>query len=67
MCSNQSMMNLIKKRRKISEAETRYYLVQFISGLLYLKEQKVIHRDLKLGNLFIDQNMRMKIGNYFFF
>ena len=25
---------------------------------------QVIHRDLKLGNLFLDENMRIKVGDF---
>ena len=29
-----------------------------------MQEEHVIHRDLKLGNLFIDQDMRLKLGDF---
>ena len=58
------MSNLLKRRKKLTEIEVRYYLSQLISGLQYLHENLVIHRDLKLGNLFVDDHMRMKIGDF---
>lgn len=30
----------------------------------YLHKQKVIHRDLKLGNLFLNENMEIKLGDF---
>lgn len=30
----------------------------------YLKENLVIHRDLKLENLFIDDKIRIKVGDF---
>lgn len=33
-----------------------------VSALKYLHAHKVIHRDLKLGNLFVDSKMDIKIG-----
>ena len=58
------MSELIKRRKKLSEPETRYYLIQIVESLRYLHSNLVIHRDLKLGNLFIDGNMRIKVGDF---
>ena len=35
-----------------------------ISGLKYIHEQGVIHRDIKLENLFLDDNFSIKIGDF---
>jgi serine/threonine protein kinase len=61
---SKSMSDLLKRRKRLSEPETRYYLTQLISSLKYLHENLVIHRDLKLGNLFIDSQMRIKVGDF---
>ena len=37
---------------------------QLTSAVHYLHEQKVIHRDLKLGNLFLSENLEIKIGDF---
>ena len=39
-------------------------MFQLIDALKYLHTNLVIHRDLKLGNLFIDGNMRIKVGDF---
>lgn len=64
MCSNRSLLRMIRTRKHICEAELRYYLHQMVSGLSYLKGELVIHRDLKLGNLFLDHNMTIKMGDF---
>lgn len=38
--------------------------MQIISGLKYLHKKKVIHRDLKLGNLFLTEKMELKLGDF---
>ncbi len=58
------MMELHKSRRTLSEAEARYYMAQIVDSLLYLRDSKIIHRDLKLGNLFLNSSMEIKLGDF---
>lgn len=57
-------MELHKRRRAITEPEARYYLHQIVTACIYLHTNRVIHRDLKLGNLFINDDMEVKIGDF---
>lgn len=63
LCHNQSMNELIKKRKKLTEPEVLYYMKQLIDGTIYMHQINVIHRDLKLGNLFLDRHLGVKIGD----
>jgi polo-like kinase 1 len=38
--------------------------MQIINSLKYLVQHKVIHRDLKLGNLFLNEKMEIKLGDF---
>lgn len=60
----QSLMELHKRRKAVTEPEARYFVKQIISACQYLHNNKVIHRDLKLGNLFINDEMEIKIGDF---
>eukprot|EP00092_Neocalanus_flemingeri_P098580 GFUD01125716.1.p1 GENE.GFUD01125716.1~~GFUD01125716.1.p1 ORF type:complete len:583 (+),score=175.64 GFUD01125716.1:143-1891(+) len=64
LCRKRSLMELHKRRKAITEPETRYFLHQILLGCLYLHENKIIHRDLKLGNIFLNDNMEIKIGDF---
>lgn len=64
LCDNNSMSEMMKRRKKLTEPESRYYLFQLINALQYLHVNLVIHRDLKLGNLFLDADMRIKVGDF---
>jgi serine/threonine protein kinase len=57
------MNELIKRRKKLTEPETRFFMRQLLDAVKYLHEQLVIHRDLKLGNLFLDKNLNIKVGD----
>ncbi|KAF2074231.1 hypothetical protein CYY_004477 [Polysphondylium violaceum] len=63
LCNQKTVMDIHKKRKFLMEYETKYYVYQVIMAVQYLHQHKVIHRDLKLGNLFID-NMRIKLGDF---
>lgn len=62
--SMQSMSELMKRRKKLTEPEVRFYITQLTGALAYLHDNNIIHRDLKLGNIFLDGNMRVKVGDF---
>nr|XP_026484677.1 serine/threonine-protein kinase polo isoform X2 [Vanessa tameamea]XP_026484678.1 serine/threonine-protein kinase polo isoform X2 [Vanessa tameamea] len=64
LCKRRSMMELHKRRKAISEPETRFYMHQILLGVQYLHSKRIIHRDLKLGNLFLDDDLHVKIGDF---
>ncbi|KAK8731564.1 hypothetical protein OTU49_007371 [Cherax quadricarinatus] len=64
LCRRRSLMELHKRRKAITEPETRYFLKQILNGVKHLHDRKVIHRDLKLGNLFLNDEMELKIGDF---
>ncbi|XP_022918871.1 serine/threonine-protein kinase polo [Onthophagus taurus] len=64
LCKCRSMMELHKRRKTITEPETRFYMSQLLSGVFYLHNNNIIHRDLKLGNLFLNDELHVKIGDF---
>lgn len=58
------MMELHKRRKFITDYECRYYMHQVMTGVKYLHDKHIIHRDLKLGNLFLNDNLHVKIGDF---
>jgi serine/threonine protein kinase len=37
---------------------------QILSAVRYISDNKIVHRDIKLGNIFLDENMDCKIGDF---
>jgi len=64
LCRRRSLMELHKRRKAITEPETRYFMNQILLGVSYLHKRKIIHRDLKLGNIFLNEEMEIKIGDF---
>ncbi|MCQ2820515.1 MAG: protein kinase [archaeon] len=64
MCQNQTLNELLKRRKRLTELEVQCYVVQLIKALKYLHAHRVIHRDLKLGNLFLTDKMELKVGDF---
>ncbi|XP_058393570.1 inactive serine/threonine-protein kinase PLK5 [Diceros bicornis minor] len=62
-CSRQSLAHVLEARRTLTEPEVRYYLRGLVSGLRYLHQRRIVHRDLKLSNFFLSKNMEVKIGD----
>ena len=64
ICRHQTLNELYKRRKTLTEIEVQCYMIQLIKGLQYLHSHKIIHRDLKLGNLFLTDKMELKIGDF---
>ncbi|KAJ3602070.1 hypothetical protein NHX12_029830 [Muraenolepis orangiensis] len=64
ICRRRSLLELHKRRKAITEPEARYYMMQLLKGCQYLHDNKIIHRDLKLGNIFLNDEMDVKIGDF---
>ncbi|GMM50608.1 polo kinase [Starmerella bacillaris] len=64
MCSNLSLADMLHNRRQITEVEARFYFVQLLGAVSYIHSRGIVHRDLKLGNIFLDNNMNLKVGDF---
>jgi polo-like kinase 1 len=64
LCQNQSLSELLRRRKRLLELEVQSYMLQIISAVTYLHSKKIMHRDLKIGNLFISDKMEIKLGDF---
>ena len=54
----------MRRRKRLHELEVMYFTKQISNALEYLHKTRVIHRDLKLGNLFLNDQMEIKLGDF---
>ena len=56
--------NVLTQAKKFNERQIKFYGTQLIYGVKYLHESSIMHRDLKLENLLLDENGYLKIVDF---
>lgn len=64
LCPNGSLTEMVKTRSCLSLPEVRRFMIQICGGVKYMHKRSVIHRDLKMGNIFLDERLNIKIGDF---
>uniref|UniRef100_A0A0K0DYW6 polo kinase n=1 Tax=Strongyloides stercoralis TaxID=6248 RepID=A0A0K0DYW6_STRER len=64
LCSNNTLLELQERRKTITIPEAKYFCKNIAEGIYYLHSRCIVHRDLKLGNLFLNADMKVKIGDF---
>ena len=64
--SQGELFDYLIARQKLSEKEARTFFKQMIKALHYCHSQGVVHRDLKLENLLLDENHDLKVADFGF-
>ena len=62
--SGGDLYNLIEQRGRITEPEARIIFQQIISAVEYCHNNQVTHRDLKPENILLDEQNRVKVGDF---
>jgi len=55
LCDRGGLDDLLKKRGRFDEKETLCVMKQLISAVVYLHENNIVHRDLKLDNILLSE------------
>jgi serine/threonine protein kinase len=63
-CALSSLQGLLNRRYRLTEPEAKFFILQIIDGVQYLHSKLVLHRDLKLDNIFLQDGFRIKIGDF---
>jgi len=62
--ANGDLLEYVKKKGKLAESEVRKLFKGIVYGLAHIHCRNVIHRDIKLDNIFLDNENNPKIGDF---
>jgi len=64
LCAGGDLLSYVRRRKKLDESHARFFFRQIASGLRYCHKNLVVHRDIKLDNLLIDEEGSIKICDF---
>lgn len=65
LCEQGNLETFLKQKKRLSEEELWPYVRDIYEGLRYLAKEGIVHRDLKISNLFM-KNGVVKIADFGF-
>ena len=64
LCAGGDLLDFVRRRKKLDERKAKYFFKQIVKGLLYCHKNLVVHRDIKLENLLLDDEGVLKICDF---
>ena len=63
-CSNGTLFDIFRYHGPFAEENCIFFTHEIVSGIGYLHSNRIIHRDLKLSNIFVNEKNVLKIGDF---
>ena len=64
LCAGGDLLSYVRRRKKLDEALAKYLFKQAAKSLAYCHKNLVLHRDIKLENLLIDEEGSIKLCDF---
>ncbi|CEL93112.1 unnamed protein product [Vitrella brassicaformis CCMP3155] len=62
--SNGELREYVANRQRLTEDEARHFFQQIVKGVHYCHSRNIVHRDLKLENILLDDGLKCKIVDF---
>ncbi|XP_018431587.1 PREDICTED: NUAK family SNF1-like kinase 1 [Nanorana parkeri] len=62
--SNGELYDFINNKHQIPESEARRFFRQIVSAVHYCHKNGIVHRDIKLENILLDENLNVKLADF---
>lgn len=66
LCSGGELFDYLAEKGRLTEGETRVIFGQLCLAVAYVHDKGIVHRDLKLENVLLDERCRVKLGDFGF-
>ncbi|GAA5951592.1 hypothetical protein JCM3765_005979 [Sporobolomyces pararoseus] len=66
LCAGGELFDYLVEKGRLPLEETRQLFGQLVLGIAYLHGEGVVHRDLKLENVLLDERCRVKVADFGF-
>ncbi|KAJ7621226.1 Pkinase-domain-containing protein [Roridomyces roridus] len=66
LCCGGELFDYLVEKGRLSEDETKIIFGQLCLAVAYLHDKGIVHRDLKLENILLDERCRVKLGDFGF-